>query len=206
MSQNSGMNKLVNVLYHDNFDEAPLTRDHVFHEAADQIVHLASKIIRYHKTLQKLLEHTGHDQKEAACEDPQCPIWTAHRLLGQNPIAKPIPVASLLAEMRMKLEAHEQDRSMAALILDEPLPDPGTQASRFMEAYIQLNRYCDALEAGLECLELLMCESTGITGLHRPGAVADWESLSPQGEFPEWLSEYHDAMNLIKTRRSLDVS
>lgn len=51
---------------------------------------------------------------------------------------------------------------------------------------------------GLQQVEDLIDQSTGVAGLHLNGDVAEWDSLQPPGEFGVWLDKYDAAIMEVK--------
>lgn len=54
------------------------------------------------------------------------------------------------------------------------------------------------LESLVKGMDDLIVSSEGVTGLHRNGDVAPWDSLTAGGEFEDWLGVLDEARNLLK--------
>ncbi|MGI1988637.1 hypothetical protein [Shewanella glacialipiscicola] len=51
-----------------------------------------------------------------------------------------------------------------------------------------------ALTAAVECVEDLIDSSSGVSGLHLNGDVANWSSLRTGGQFEAWLVDFDSAL------------
>lgn len=60
------------------------------------------------------------------------------------------------------------------------------------------------LRKGLEAVEQLIGDSTGVVGLHMNGDLAPWDELRTGGRYEEWLADFDAALerpNVLADRR-----
>jgi len=59
------------------------------------------------------------------------------------------------------------------------------------------NKTIETLSKGLKAVRVLMDESTGVSGLHLNGDIAEWHELMEGGFSEEWLTEFNIAEELL---------
>ena len=50
--------------------------------------------------------------------------------------------------------------------------------------------------SGIKAVEFLICESSGVAGLHLNGNLASWDELRTGGQFEEWLLDFDEALRI----------
>lgn len=77
-------------------------------------------------------------------------------------------------------------------------PDPELAALKALNAEL-----VKALEGLVGDIDSLIDESIGVTGLHRNGDVAGWESLCDGGDFEGWLTALNPARATIAKAKEM---
>lgn len=81
---------------------------------------------------------------------------------------------------------------------DIPQPNPtdiGVAIDGVLSELEHLQKENEKLKAAVNAVVDLIDSSTGVSGLHQNGDVADWDSILAGGHFEEWLIDLSEAIN-----------
>jgi len=78
----------------------------------------------------------------------------------------------------------------------------GHMLRQLLEENDELQKQRDSLLGGIQAVESLISESTGVMGLHLNGDVAQWDELRTGGQFESWLIAFDEALSTSEKKET----